>query len=142
MRSSEGMGPIVIRFQVFEREFIRAIREIHWRTKWSLFDLSVSLTVIAGCIWAWLTFGVSVLSILCFLAALLYLMIGSWILSDQPRKMFKQQPEFQHPHAVWFSDEVVIVRVNGREQWHDWTHYQEAIETREFFYLKYAKNNT
>ena len=134
------VDPICIRFQVFEQEFIHAVRTYHWRTKWSARDLTLSLIVVFSCLWIWGTYGFSWLNLFCLAAGVSYLLVGNWFLSNQPKQWYRNQPQYHRPQAMWFADEGIIFRTGMDESRFQWSHYQETIETRLFFFMKYGKD--
>lgn len=133
------MEKIEISFKYTKEEYVKAFREYLLLTKTiKKRDMIVAILVIIFSS-IWLILSKEILSVVCLLCGVLFLLLLCNLYYWVPGRNFSQNSKFREEYNLTFSDEGIQFKTESINSNLKWNTYVDFIESEEFFYLIQAK---
>ena len=133
------MEKIEISFKYTKEEYVKAFREYLLLTKTiKKRDMIVAILVIIFSS-IWLIISNEILSGVCLLCGVLFLLLLCNLYYWMPGRNFSQNSKFKEEYNLIFSDEGIHFKTDSINSDLKWNTYANFMESQEFFYLIQAK---
>lgn len=133
------MEKIEIKFKYTKEEYVKAFREYLLLTKTiKKRDMIVAILVIIFST-IWLILSKEILSAVCLLCGVLFLLLLCNLYYWMPGRNFSQNNKFKEEYNLTFSDEGILFKTDSINSNLKWNTYVDFMENEEFFYLIQAK---
>lgn len=133
------MEKIELKFKYTKEEYVKSFREYLLLTKTiKKRDMIIAVLVIMFST-IWLILSEEILSVVCLLCGVLFLLLLCNLYYWVPGRNFSQNSKFREEYNLTFSDEGIQFKTESINSDLKWSTYVDSIENAEFFYLIQAK---
>ncbi|HEX8566288.1 MAG TPA: YcxB family protein [Pyrinomonadaceae bacterium] len=131
--------PINLTFSYSEKEYVSGSRLLYARIYHTNFYFALSFIALSGATTGFLLFGASFLWYAAILVGLVSL-VFALISFNSPKQHYRTGPLLREQLNFEFSEDGIWFRAKNIDSRFEWSLYKQVLETREFYYLLYGKN--
>lgn len=131
---------VELHFTYTEREYTAAVRK-YYQTFQTRVAVAFSFIIFVLGLGLWLLDGDAYASTILMLGGLLF--SCHYILDFHllPRRLYRSNPQFREAYHLQFSDDGLVFKSKDINSSFKWGFYSRVVETPDFYYLLYGKDN-
>lgn len=126
-------------FKYTESEFKMAINQSHGDSNRIIFDVVLSIVMLAYGIYLSLSKSPGLLSIILVVISLLYLFVLFARNFIVPALVFRKEPKYREEYTLSFKDDEIIFTTGTLKSTLKWDFYTGMKESKDFIFLIYGK---